>query len=1159
MKNQLIIGLLLFIASILNGQIVINEYSASNLDNIKDGFNKTEDWLELYNSSDQEVDISGWFLADRENGNQKWAFPSPASIAPGGYLTVFCSGRDGFLGLEYHANFKLTQTEGNDVLALSDTDGNIVDLVELNLTLVEHSNCRSVDGGDEWMICVEPTFGSSNNNSRQAERYAATPEMDMKAGFYDGSVTVTVSTDEDNVDIRYTLDGSNPLADSPIYSDPITIDKTTVVKAKAFSTLPEVLPGKIEFNTYFVNEEFTLPVFSVAADRVTNLANGTGQLLPIGSIEYFKAGERVTTSFGELNRHGQDSWALDHRSIDWISRDEMGYSKAVKAPIFSTTDRDEFQRFMFRNSGDDNYPAINDGVHDGSTHVRDEYVQTLAEEGGMRLDVRKVERVILFLNGEYWGVYGMREKIVDHDYTSEYYNQGKNDLHFLSTWGTTEIEYGGPPALESWEDFRDFILDNDMSDASNFQRVEEEMDLVSLIDYFTMNQAVVAIDWLNYNTGWWRGLSPEGSHKKWGYILWDLDATFDYYINYTNVPDQSPNATFCDIYDISESMDDFFDFGFSPCDFVGGNNSPYDDDDPVFESVVDIFPDCCSDWTTECQGYYDDPSTLPDPSNLEECPIILDGTSPYEVDDPILAEVIDFESSCCFEWSGFCQQIYNFIENDFEEAEDFSDCPAFMSQSVPYESDDPKLPFVMDMNPDCCNEWGLSCERDYSLLGGDEFAEPDDPATTGLRGNRGQHEKILIKLFEDSPVFKQLYYSRFADLMNTVYTCENMNELLDRMIEVIEPEMPKQIARWGGTMNEWRINVDNLRIFINRRCTILGDEAMSCFNEVEGQYNVTLLSEPAGVGVIGFNTLTIDDLPWSGDYYGNMDNLAKAAVKPEFENTYEFSHWESKMGNNISPTEFDQEMTYRLAMPDTLIAHYKIFDDGTVRGNVVINELMASNDGIATDEAGESDDWIELYNRGDELVDLSGFFLSDNPQNLAKFQIPDNTLLEPDSYLIFWADEDQDQGPYHTNFKLSKSGETVFLLDSDTMIIDQVRYTELLTNQTYARKPNGTGGFRVSQPTYNANNGQGTSTTDLGVLSDRLMAYPNPASNQVTVQLKRNGHTLKNVTIRDVLGKEVMSYRNLDTAQLIIELSDLESGIYVITANENYTVRLIKS
>ena len=106
-----------------------------------------------------------------------------------------------------------------------------------------------------------------------------------------------------------------------------------------------------------------------------------------------------------MNRHGQDSWVLDHRSLDWVSRDEMGYSKAVNAPLFSYSDRDEYQKFMFRNSGDDNYPAINDGQHDGSAHIRDEYVQHLAKKGGMKLDTRENERVILFLNGQCQGRY----------------------------------------------------------------------------------------------------------------------------------------------------------------------------------------------------------------------------------------------------------------------------------------------------------------------------------------------------------------------------------------------------------------------------------------------------------------------------------------------------------------------------------------------------------------------------------------------------------------------------------------------------------------------------------------------------------------------------------------------------------------------------------
>jgi len=90
-------------------------------------------------------------------------------------------------------------------------------------------------------------------------------------------------------------------------------------------------------------------------------------------------GERQAASFGDLNRHGQDSWALDHRSIDWVSRDEMGYNKSINTELFEYSDRDEYQRIILRASGDDNYPARQNGQlmgqHVGSAHVRDEFVQ----------------------------------------------------------------------------------------------------------------------------------------------------------------------------------------------------------------------------------------------------------------------------------------------------------------------------------------------------------------------------------------------------------------------------------------------------------------------------------------------------------------------------------------------------------------------------------------------------------------------------------------------------------------------------------------------------------------------------------------------------------------------------------------------------------------
>ncbi len=1188
-------------------QVYINEYSASNLDNIKDSFNKTEDWLEIYNASNQDIDISGWYLSDKEDSIDKWLIPQGTLLPANGFLTFFCSGKDGLYNGEYHTNFKLTQTSGDDVLVIADAQQTIVDQAALSLTLAEHSNCRLTDGADEWAVSTAPSFGLSNNTTPNFKGYTNEPSMSLDAGFYNNEITVELTNNESNSTLRYTIDGSNPLPNSPIYTDPINISETTVIKARAYSNDNNILPGKIQFNTFFINESFTLPVFSVAADRVVELAGGIGELLPEGSLEYFRDGELQSRSFGELNRHGQDSWVLPHRSIDWISRDEMGYSKDIDSDIFSSSDRDSYQRFMFRNSGDDNYPAINDFDHEGSTHVRDEYVQTLAQEGNMKLDVRKVERVIVFLNGQYWGVYGMREKVVDHDYTDYYYNQGKEDVQFLSTWGDTEIEYGGQKALREWIDIRDFILQNDMSTAANYKIAQDTIDMVSLIDYFVMNQATVASDWLIYNTGWWRGLAENGGQKKWGYILWDLDATFDYYINYTGIPDVSPQASFCDIYEVSTQTDFFFDGFFgNVCDYYGGNNSPYEDNDPTFQQVVNFHPECCSDWTMECQGFYDDPSTIQTEVIIEDCPIIVNGTSPYPADDPILAQVIEFLPGCCNEWGAFCQDTYNFLDNtvDVESCpiivdgtspypaddpiledvirffpeccdewtpfcenwyQDFStnggnnasDCPAAQDPNFAYDPADPKVAFVIDLNPDCCDEWGFSCDRDYRLLGGDQFAEPDDPATTGILGNIGGHEKILLKLFEESPEFNQLYYSRYADLMNTVFTCENMIELLDRMIEKIAPEMPRQIERWGGTMNEWESNVDQLRNFIADRCEFLGDGAMECYGEIQGTYSVTLVSDPPGVGDLTFNTISHNILPWTGDYFGDMDNLANASVKDVFANQYVFSHWESKNGNDIQPNVDSPNMMYRLSMPDTLVAHFKLEGSGGNMDGLVINEFMASNNVTVADQDGEFDDWIELYNGSASTIDLSGYFLTDNDENLDKFEFPDGTSIRPDDYLIIWADEDGEQEGLHANFKLSRSGEAISLLNPDTLVIDRIEYAEQETDVSFARKPNGTGLFELSTPTFNQNNDISTSVTENDFVSDRLVTFPNPTSHSLTVQFKTNGHLIEKLRITDVMGREVMLLNQLNDRQHKLDVSSLTPGLYTVMANDKFVSKVI--
>lgn len=858
------------------GQVHINEYSAANLNNFLDNYERTEDWIELYNDSDIDVDLSGYHLSDKSHKPGKWEIPAGTIIPAKGYLVFWCSGRDEFCDNNvYHTNFKLAQTKSNETLMFTMPDETVIDEIPLGQTLVESSWCRSEDGGDIWMICTNPSLGTSNNGTNQFLRYTETPSMDVEAGFYDGPVEVTITNNDPGSTLRYTMDGTNPTENSPEYTGPINVTSTNVLKAKSFSNDSLVLDGKMVFNTYFINEEFTLAVFSVAADQVQDLANGQGNLIPIGSIEYFNKDKvREATSFGSLNRHGQDSWALDHRSLDWVSRDEMGYSKAVNAPLFSYSDRDEYQKFMFRNSGDDNYPAINDNNHFGSTHIRDEYVQTLAQEGGMKLDTRAVERVILFLNGDYWGVYGMRDRPVDHDYTDYYYDQGKYDLQYLSTWGDTELQYGGQQALNDWYRLRDFILEEDMSDSSNYEKVTDELNVLSLMDYMIANLTCVASDWLNYNTGWWRGTNPDGDHKKWGYILWDLDATFDYYINYSGVPNISPDAEPCDIEDISSFMDGFFggdpgeagpgsiicqfDNNGGDCNSIANGTSPYPATDSIFLLTINQDPRCCEgEWDEVCQAQYDELNYVP--QDYSNCPSILDGSCPYPADDPYVIQVFENTQNCCNNWAGFCNNFYNFFANG-----------GMLSQDVD--------------------------------------------------GNVGMHEKIFLKLQEESPEFRQLYYSRQADLMNTVYSCENMMSTLDRMLGVIEPEMPRQIDRWGGTLEQWESNVQRLKDFISQRCELLDDGMVNCF-ELTGPYNLTLMVEPDGVGEIDLNTLDIEEFPWNGNYFGNMDNKIKARA---FEDDYEFSHWKTTAGSVIAPSPQDRRATIQLETQDTLTAVFKL-------------------------------------------------------------------------------------------------------------------------------------------------------------------------------------------------------------------------------------------
>lgn len=226
--------------------------------------------------------------------------------------------------------------------------------------------------------------------------------------------------------------------------------------------------------------------------------------------------------------------------------------------------------------------------------------------------------------------------------------------------------------------------------------------------------------------------------------------------------------------------------------------------------------------------------------------------------------------------------------------------------------------------------------------------------------------------------------------------------------------------------------------------------------------------------------------------------------------------------------------------------------------SIVINEVVSSNTSGIQDEAGEYPDWIELYNRSDEVVNLGELYLTDKLDKLNLWQLPDYDLL-PNSYVIIYADSDGHQGSLHSNFKLNKDGEFLALIDSKSNlngIIDSITLPSLDSNQSYGRLPNGVGDFE--ELTFQSPNGNNESISSIGSNDDHLQISisPNPVSQVLNIQSSEGG------TVILVSATGSMLYTSQIENLHSIDVSEYSAGVYFLkisdTNGESYTQKFIK-
>jgi len=505
MKKFLILMLFLIQHFIFSQSVVINEVMSSNSSTIYDEDGDAPDWLELYNDSSGQVDLSGYYISDDSLNIKKWQFGN-AVIETGEHLIVFASDKDTIITY-WHTNFKISAS-GEEII-LSDSSGTIVDRIYVPESLSDISYGRISDAAQSWIFQV-PSPGSANTGNVTPD-FSDSVSVSMPGGFYPSTISVELSAGTS--DIYYTLGGSDPDSTSSKYTGPITIDKTTVLKAISKKT--NHLPSPTIYESYFINEETDLPVISLISDSINLFDADYGIYTNYrmdwerpAHVEFFDDDKNL--GFSEdcgIEIFGNQSSEWPQKSISVKFKDPYN-SSSLEYPLFPDFRITTFKSFVLRNAGNDfQY-----------THIRDAVMQTLVKD--LDIDYQEYRPATSFINGEYWGIYNIREKINEH-YIANRHGVDPDNIDMLEN--NMQVVHGDSL---SYQKLIDYISTNDMTTNDAYKYLDSVIDLHECLLYFASQIYYDNLDWPGTNIKFWRERSASG---KWRWILFGTEFGFGLY------------------------------------------------------------------------------------------------------------------------------------------------------------------------------------------------------------------------------------------------------------------------------------------------------------------------------------------------------------------------------------------------------------------------------------------------------------------------------------------------------------------------------------------------------------------------------------------------------------------------------------------------------
>lgn len=571
--------------------LCINEVMYDNLGTYTDSDGDASDWIEIYNYGDESIDLNGYSLADGVSSGNKWYFPD-ITIDSGEYLIVFASGKNRTDKQELHTDFRISE---NDRIGIYDEQNRQIDM----LYFKGQVDCgisvgRLIKQPESFALLSAETPGKPNNAKAISsialiDTNLGAPEFSADSGIYNSEFELELfctSGDE----IVYTLDGTEPGIDSQRYSQPILIDEKRTfscdysnmrtdlgysfeyewentydyhgVTVRARIIRDGVLSDEIVSNTYFVNPPVSLPIVAIEVDPVDMFDEMDGIYVPGITYSLWKKynKEDYATVYPPANYSGNKK--VDATVHIFDENQELITENKVLLSLFGSGSRKKASKSMKLTineagasfddsiytllpsssqyeSGQEQIVIRNSGIDFNKLMFRDVLAQSIIANKTSNTYLA-AEPVVAFINGEYWGVFNIRE-VYDANYFYRHFGISEKslvciDLHVSVEPDEIDIKSGTKEDLNDYYELINFVQSNDMSIDDNYQYVCSQIDIDNYMDYLIAELYFGNNDWPGNNFRIWRAKQSDSDYGdgKWRFLLFDIDEGFSH-VDYDSI------------------------------------------------------------------------------------------------------------------------------------------------------------------------------------------------------------------------------------------------------------------------------------------------------------------------------------------------------------------------------------------------------------------------------------------------------------------------------------------------------------------------------------------------------------------------------------------------------------------------------------------------